>query len=95
MNEIFNAKSLVRECEKEYTKRYFPNNQVLSLEEYAKEYDLKTVKYYELANSEIWGMPYAVTYNENGSVHIKLPTQGNWPFVVNYNGETYRFILAV
>lgn len=36
-----------------------------------------------------------VTYNENGSVHIKLPTQGNWPFVVNYNGETYRFILAV
>ncbi|MBQ1186935.1 MAG: type IV secretory system conjugative DNA transfer family protein [Clostridia bacterium] len=70
MNEIFNAKSLVRECEKEYTKRYFPNNQVLSLEEYAKEYDLKTVKYYELANSEIWGMPYAVTYNENGKLSV-------------------------
>lgn len=36
-----------------------------------------------------------VTYNEDGSVHIKLPTQGNWPFRVEYKGESYQFILAV
>lgn len=36
-----------------------------------------------------------VTYSENGSVHIKLPTPGRWPFQVNYKGESYRFILAV
>ena len=36
-----------------------------------------------------------VTYNEDGSVHIKLPTSGEWPFTVTYEGEEYSFILVV
>ena len=36
-----------------------------------------------------------ITYNDDGSVHITLPTPGSWPFRVEYNGESYHFILAV
>ena len=36
-----------------------------------------------------------VTYNEDGSVHIKLPISGEWPFTVTHDGKEYNFLLVV
>lgn len=70
MNEIFSAKSLSKNCEREYTKRFFPNNDVLNFDEYAKEYHLKTVSYNELENQEIWGMLYSMNRDNNDELSV-------------------------
>ena len=70
MNEIFSAKSLSRNCEREYTKRFFPNNDVLNFDEYAKEYHLKTVNYNELESQEIWGMLYSMNRDQNNGLSV-------------------------
>lgn len=68
MNELFNVKSLGQRCEKEYYKRYFPNNAVLSCDEYSDEYKLQSIKYNELENQEIWGMLYSMNRNSDGEL---------------------------
>ena len=70
MNEIFSAKSLSKNCEREYTKRFFPNNDILNFDEYAKEYHLKTFSYKELEDQEIWGMLYSMNRDENDEVSV-------------------------
>ncbi len=69
MNELFNTKSLGKRCEKEYNRRYFPNSQLLSADEYSDEYNLHTVKYKELENEEIWGMLYSMMRKEDGELY--------------------------
>ncbi len=66
MNEVFNAKSLAKRCEKEYIRSYFPNNDALSVEEYVNEYGLSVFDYNDIGNHEIWGMPFAVSRNAQG-----------------------------
>ena len=70
MNELFNVKSLSKKCEREYIKRFFPNNEVLNFDEYADEYNLKTVAYNQLGDQEIWGMLYSMNRNENNELSV-------------------------
>ena len=70
MNDIFNARSLSKICEKEYTKRFYPNNSVLESDEYTKEYNLRTYSYGELSDREIWGMLYSMKHGKRGVLEV-------------------------
>jgi len=70
MNELFNARSLSKNCKEEYTRRFFPNNEVLNFKDYADKQGLKTYSYKDLESEEIWGVPYAVHRNENDDLSV-------------------------
>ena len=70
MDELFAAKSLGKSCEREYFSRYFPNNDVLSRQEYTDKYQLPTLPYSSLGDREIWGMPYCVDRSPDGKLNI-------------------------
>lgn len=70
MNELFNARSLYNKCTEEYNRRYYPNTILWDKDRYAEKNGLKTVKYKELGNEEIWGMPYAFCYGDNGELEV-------------------------
>ena len=38
LEQINNIREIIKKCEKEYNKRYFPNSQLLSSDEYSDEY---------------------------------------------------------
>lgn len=70
MNELFNVKSLCKKCEKEYNRKFFPNNNLLERDDYTREYNLKSFKYNELSNQEIWGMLYSMNRDANDELSV-------------------------
>ena len=95
MNEIFSAKSLSKNCEREYTKRFFPNNDILNFDEYAKEYHLKTVRYSELENQEIWGMLYSMNRDNNDELSVTFQDAAHTLVVgTTQVGKTWGHVMA-
>ena len=70
MNEIFSAKSLSKNCETEYMNRYFPNNSILDFNDYTEKNGLKTFRYNDIENHEIWGLPYSIHRDNNGELLV-------------------------